>query len=127
MGGILPLAAERLIRHARSRHTEEAAAATSPECPRDRAHGGGDCHSNEGNGKRESSGAGRPSRGTAETWTSTRPDDPDGAPPTHHPHLARGEGPTAAVERRGPYHTPQEGRQDGVRRLQRYLARVTRG
>ena len=35
---------------------EEAAAATSRECPRDRAHGGGDCHSDEGNDKRESRG-----------------------------------------------------------------------
>ena len=63
--------------------------------PRDRAHGGGDCHSDEGNGKRESSGAGRASRRTAETRTSTRPDHPAGVPPTHHPHLARGESPTA--------------------------------
>ena len=42
------------------------------------------------------------------------------------PHLARGESPTA-VERRGHYYTPQEGRQDGVRKLPRHLARVTRG
>ena len=56
-----------LIRHARSRHSEETTAATSRECPRNRAQGEGDCHSDEGNGKRESSGAGRPSRGTAET------------------------------------------------------------
>ena len=35
-----------------------------PQHPRDRAHGGGDCHSDEGNGKHESTGAGRPSRGT---------------------------------------------------------------
>ena len=41
----------------------------------------------------------RASRGTAETQTSTRPDHPAGVPPTHHPHLARGERPTA-VERR---------------------------
>ena len=61
-----------------------------------------------------------------ETRTSTRPDHPAGVPPTHHPHLARGESPTA-VERRGRYRTPQEGRQDGVRKLPRYLARVTRG
>ena len=63
MGEILPLAAEREIRHARSRHPEEAAAASSRECPRDRAHAGGDCHSDEGNGKRESSGAGWSCRG----------------------------------------------------------------
>ena len=43
-GAILPLAAERQIRHARSRHPEETTAATSRECPRYRAHGG-DCHS----------------------------------------------------------------------------------
>ena len=106
---ILPLAAERQIRHARSRHPEEAAAASSRECPRDRAHGGGDCHSDKGNDKRESSGAGRPSRGTAETRTLTRPDHPAEAPPTHHPHLVRGESPTAAVERRCHYSTPEEG------------------
>ena len=40
MGPILPLAAERQIRHARSRHPEEAAAVPSRECPRDRAHEG---------------------------------------------------------------------------------------
>ena len=57
-GAVLPLAAERETRHTRFRHPEEAAAASSRECPRDRAHGGGDCHSKEGNGKRESSGAG---------------------------------------------------------------------
>ena len=45
---------------------------------------------------------------------------------THHPHLARGESP-AAMERRGHYSTLQEGRQDGVRKLPRHLARVTRG
>ena len=39
---------------------------------------GGDCHSDEGKGKRESGG----------TRTSTRPDDPAGAPPTVYPHLA---------------------------------------
>ena len=33
---------------------------------------------------------------------------PAGVPPTHHPHLARGESPTA-VERRGHYSTPQKG------------------
>ena len=73
---------------------------------RDRAHGGGDCHSNEGNEKRESSGAGWPSRETAETRTSTRPDHPAGAPSAYHPHLAQEESPTA-VERRGHYRTPQ--------------------
>ena len=45
---------------------------------------------------------------------------------THHPHLARGESP-AAMERRGHYSTPQEGLQNGVRKLPRHLARVTRG
>ena len=54
------------------------------------------------------------------------PDHPAGVPPTHHPRLAREESPTA-VERRGHYRTPQEGRQDGVRQLPRHLARVTRG
>ena len=44
------------------------------------------------NGKRESSGAGRPARCTVETRTSTRPDNSAGAPPTH---LARGKSPTA--------------------------------
>ena len=99
------------IRHARFRPTEEAAAVTSRECPRDRAHGGEDFHSDEGNVKRESSGAGRPSRGTAETRTSARPDHLAGAPPTHHPHMVRRES-SAAVERRGHYHAPQEGRQE---------------
>ena len=66
-----------------SRHPVETAAASSGEVPQDRAHGGGDCHSDEGNGKRESSGAGWPFRGTAETRTSTRPDHPTGAPLTH--------------------------------------------
>ena len=60
---------------------------------------------------------------TAETRTSTRPDHPAAAPPTHLPHLARGESPTA-VERRDHYLTPQEGRHDGVRGLPRHLARV---
>ena len=128
MDMILPLAAERQIRHAPSRHLEEAAAASSRECPRDRAHRGGDCHSDEGNDKRESNGAGRPSRGTAETRTLTRPDYPAEALPTHHLHLARGESPTAAaVERRGYYSTPEEGWQDEVRKLLRHLARVARG
>ena len=36
----------------------------------------------EGSGKRESSGAGRPFRGTDETRASTRPDHPAEAPPT---------------------------------------------
>ena len=48
-----------------------------------------------------------------------------GATPTHHPHLARGGSPTA-VEIHGHYHSPQEGRQDGMRKLPRHLARVTR-
>ena len=62
-------------------------------------------HSDESNDKRESSGAGRASRGTAETRTSTRPDHPAGVPPTHHPHLARGESPTAVETRSSPYST----------------------
>ena len=118
--------AELLIRHARCRHTEEATAAPSRECPRDGAHGGRDCHSDEGNGKRESGGTGWPSRRTTETRTSTRPDHPAGAPSAYHPHLAPGESPTA-VEICGHYSTPQEGRQDGVRKLPQHLARVTRG
>ena len=126
VGAILPLAAKREIRHAQSRYPEEAAAASSRWCPRDRAHGGGDCDSDEGNGKRESSGAGWPSRGTAETWTSTRPDYPAGAPSAYHPNMARGESPTV-VEIRSHYRTPQKGRRDGVRKLPRHLARVTRG
>ena len=51
--------------------------------------------------------AGRAFRGTAETRTPTRSDHPARVPPTHHPHLARGESPTA-VERRGRYSTPQK-------------------
>ena len=74
---------------------EEAAAAFSRECPRDGAHGGGYCHSDEGNDKRESGGTGWPFRRTAETRTSTRPDHPAGASSAYHPHLARGESPTA--------------------------------
>ena len=46
-------------------------------------------------------------------------------PSAYHPHLAPGESPTA-VERCGHYSTPQEGRQDGVRKLPRHFARVTR-
>ena len=126
MGAILPLATGRQIRHARFRHPEEATAATSGGCPRDRAHGGGDCHSDEGSGKRQSSRAGRPSRKSAETRTSTRPDHSFKAPPTHHPYLVREDGP-AGVKRRGHYRTPQEGRPDGVRKLPRHLALVTRG
>ena len=48
-----------------------------------------------------------------------------GVTPTHHPHLARGESPTA-VEIHGHYHSPQKGRQDGMRKLLWHLARVTR-
>ena len=125
MGAVLPLAAEREVRHARSRHPKEAPEATRCECPRDRAHGGG-CHSDEGNGKRESNGARWLSPGTAEIRTSIKPDHPTGAPPSYHPHLARGERPRA-VERRGHYSSPQEVRQDGVRKLPRHLARVPRG
>ena len=84
------------------------------------------CHSDEGNGKRESGGTRGPSRRTTETRTSTRPDHPAGASSAYHPHLAPGKSPTA-VERRGHYSTPQEGRQDGVRKLPRHFARVTRG
>ena len=84
MGAIHPLAAGSKVQHARSRRTEEAAAA------RDRGHGGGDCYSDEGNGKRENSEAGRPSRETVETRTSTKPDHLAGASPTQHPHQARG-------------------------------------
>ena len=40
--------------------------------------------------------------------------------------LQQDESPTA-MERYGHYSTPQEGRQDGVRKLPRHLARVTRG
>ena len=57
MDAILPLTAELKIRHARSRHLQEAAAASSRECHRDRAHGGGDCHSDEGNGKQKAVGS----------------------------------------------------------------------
>ena len=76
--------------------------------------------------KRESSGAGWSSRGIAETRTSTRPDHPAGAPAAYHPNLARVESPTA-LERGGHYRTPQQGRQDEVRKLPRYFTRVTRG
>ena len=62
----------------------------------------------------------------AELLKLARPDHPAGVPPTHHPHLARGESRTA-VERRDHYRTPQEGRLDGVWKLPRHLARVTRG
>ena len=53
-------------------------------------------------------------------------DHPAGASSAYHLHLTRGESP-AAEERRGHYRTPQERRQDGVRKLPRHLARVTRG
>ena len=88
--------------------------------------GGRDFHSDEDNGKRESGNTRWPSRRTTATRTSTRPDHPAGAPSAYHPHLAPGKSPTA-VERRGHYSTPQEGRQDGVRKLPRHFARVTRG
>ena len=113
-------------RHARSRHPKETVEVTSRECPRDRVHGGEYFHSDENNGKRESTRAGRSSRGTAETRTSTRPNHPAGAPPTYHPHLARVESPTA-VKKRGHYRTPQERNQDGGWKLPCHLARVTRG
>ena len=51
MSAVLLLAVGREIRHARYRHPIKAAAATRRECPRDRAHGGGDCYSDGGNGK----------------------------------------------------------------------------
>ena len=66
----------------------------SGEDIRDRAHGGGDFHSDEGNVKRESGGVGWPSRGTAETRT----DHAAGVPSACHPHLARGESPTGGAE-----------------------------
>ena len=66
MGAMLPLVAEREIQHAGSRHPNEAPTATSRECPRDRAHGGGDCHSNEDKDKSGSSVAGWPSGVTSE-------------------------------------------------------------
>ena len=59
---------------------------------RDRAHGGGDFRSDEGNVKRKSGGGGWPPRGTAETRT----DHPAGVPSAYRPHLARGESPTGA-------------------------------
>ena len=93
MGANLPLAAEGEIRHARYPHPKETSAATHRKCPRDQAHGGGSCHNDGGNDKIESSGARRPSRGTAEIPTSTGPDYPTGASPTFHPHLARGKTP----------------------------------
>ena len=43
-----------------------APAANRRECPRDRAHGGGNCRRDGGNDKRERSGAGRLSRGIAD-------------------------------------------------------------
>ena len=58
------------------------------------------CYSDEGDVKRESSGFGRPSRGTAKTrW----PEHMFGVPRTHHPHLARG---TTVMKRRGHCRTP---------------------
>ena len=48
----------------------------------------------------DGSGAGRPSHGTTETRTSTRPDHAAGAPPTHHPPVARGVGSTRKATRR---------------------------
>ena len=86
----------------------------------------GDCHSDEGNGKRES--------GVPESFprncgnldlNKTGPSCWSSIGFYHFP-LARGESPIA-VERRGHYRTPQEGHQDGVRKLPRYLARVARG
>ena len=109
------------IRHTRYRHSKAAAAVTLCECPRDRAHGAGGCYSDEGDVKRESSRVGRPSRGTAETRITTWPEHMFGVPPTRHPHLARG---TTVMERRSHCRTQQEGRQDGVRKLPRHLARV---
>ena len=90
------------------------------------ALGRDDCHSDQSNGKRESSGAGRPSVGKPKTWTSVRPDHPAGALPTFHPYLAQGESPTA-MERRGHYRTPHERAQDGMRKLPRHIARGIRG
>ena len=78
------------------------------EYPRDGAHGGGDRHSDEGNDKRESGGTGWPSRGTAETRTSTRPDHPAGAPSTYLPPSsgARGKSRSSSGKTRSlPYST----------------------
>ena len=55
-----------------------------------------------------------------------RSDHPAGAPSAYHPHLARGKS-SAAMERRSHYCNLQERRQDGVQKLLRHLARVTRG
>ena len=63
------------------------------ECSWDRADGREGCPSDEGNSKRESSAAGRPYRGTVETWTTIGPSRLNGAPPTNNPHLARGKAP----------------------------------
>ena len=79
----------------KGRIRERWTAATSRECPWDRAHGGGDCHSDEVNGKRENSGNGRSSRETDETRASTELDHSARGPPTHHSYLARGESITA--------------------------------
>ena len=104
-GAIHPLAAERETGHTRSRHPEEAAAASSRECPRDHAHGRGDCHNDEGKGKGESRGAGWPSCGTAELglqqnrpscWSSI------GLPPSSG---ARGKSHSSGKTRSLPYST----------------------
>ena len=127
MGEVILLTVQREIRQARSRHLIKAAAATRRECPRDGAHGEGDCHSDEGNGKRGSSGAERPSsRGTVETRTSTRSNHPGGAPSTFCPHLAR-EKTSTAMGGRGHYRTSQERRQYRLRKLPWHLAGATRG
>ncbi|CAM9520422.1 unnamed protein product [Ascophyllum nodosum] len=122
---ILSLTAERNIRHDRPRYPKETSAATHRECPRGQAHGGGDYHSDKGSGKRESSGAGRPSYGTAKTRTSARSEHPARAPPSYrlhwHEKTFRSNGRTWSL----PY--LQEGRQDDVRKQPWHLARATRG
>ena len=46
---------------------------------------------------------------------------------TNSPPSSGARGKSTAVERRGHYSTPQKGRQDGLRKLPRHLARFTRG
>ena len=62
----------------------KATVATRRECPRDQAHERGECHSDKGNGKRESSRAERSSRRTIPAQTTTVPGHLNGPPSTNH-------------------------------------------
>ena len=78
-----------------------------PQQPVASALGRDDCHSDESNGKRESSEAGRPSVGTPKTWTSARLDHPAGSTDFPPSSTARGKSHSNGKTRSLPYSTPR--------------------